>query len=328
MCGSLPGSFFCRVLIAMLALATAPSSAQDWPSRPFRFIVPAPGGASSDVAARLIAERLAAKWKQPVIVDNKPGAGTVIATDAVAKASPDGHTFGWVISAHAINPSLYAKLPFDTAADLAGVTLVYQLKPVIMTTPSLPVATIGDLIRLARARPGQLSYASPLPGSGVHPVGELFKLKHGLDMPHIAYRGGTAAHPDVIAGRVPVMIDTLPNALPHLRSGKLKLIAVVSDGPVPGYPDFPVLSALLPKDAVVGWNGIVVPAKTPRALVAALNADLIEVIRSPAVQERFAGLGVQTITSRPEEFDAFIRDDILRWADVIRRAGIKIEQGS
>src|SRR5688572_18891713 len=185
----------CGALVLALASGAAVSNAQDWPARPVRFVVPSPAGASNDVAARLIAERLAAKWKQPVIVDNKPGAGTVIGTDVVTKAAPDGYTFGWVISAHAINPSLYAKLPFDTARDLAGVTLVYQLKPVILTTPSLPVATVEDLIRLARARPGQLSYASPLPGSGVHLVGELFKLKHGLDMPHIAYKGGIAAHP-------------------------------------------------------------------------------------------------------------------------------------
>ncbi|HEV2008781.1 MAG TPA: tripartite tricarboxylate transporter substrate-binding protein, partial [Burkholderiales bacterium] len=270
----------------------------------------------------------AAKWKQPVVVDNRPGAGTMIATDAVAKAPPDGYTFGWVISAHAVNPSLYAKLPFDTVRDLAGVTLVYQLKPVIVVAPSLPVATVDDLIALAKARPGQLTFASPATGTSMHLIGELLKLKHGLDMQHIGYKGGTAAHADVISGRVPVMIDALPNALPHIRSGKLKLLAVLSDGPVPGFPNFPVLSGLVPKGAVVGWNGIVVPAKTPRAIVARLNADLIEVIRSPEVQERFASYSVQTITSTPEEFDAFIREDIARWADVIKRSGIKLDHGN
>src|SRR5687768_14072684 len=136
-------------LAVMLAVGPAVSNAQEWPSKPFRFIVPSPGGASNDAAARVMAERLAAKWKQPVVVDNRPGAGTMIGTDAVAKAPPDGYTFGWVISAHSINPSLYAKLPYDTIRDLAGVTLVYQLKPVILTTPSLPVTTVGDLITLA-----------------------------------------------------------------------------------------------------------------------------------------------------------------------------------
>ncbi len=315
-------------LAVMPAAGSALSNAQEWPHKPFRFIVPSPGGASNDAAARVMAERLAAKWKQPVVVDNKPGAGTMIGTDAVAKAPPDGYTFGWVISAHAINPSLHAKLPYDTIKDLAGVTLVYQLKPVILTTPGLPVTTVGDLVTLAKARPGHLSYASPAMGTGVHLVGELFKLKHGLDMPHIGYKGSFSAYPDVISGRVPVMFDTLPGALPQIRAGKLKLLAVVSEGPVPGHPDFPVLSGLLPKEAVVGWNGIVVPAKTPRAIVARLNADIVDVIRSPHVQERFATYGVQAITLSPEEFDAFIRADIARWADVIKRAGIKLEQGS
>jgi len=319
---------FGALLAAVLAACPEVSIAQEWPARPLRFIVPSPSGASNDIAARVVAERLAAKWKQPVIIDNRPGAGTIIGTDAVAKASPDGYTFGWVFSAHAANPSLYAKLPYDTTRDLAGVTLIYQLKPAIVATQDLPVATVSDLIALAKAKPGHLSYASPLIGSGVHLVGELFKLKHGLDMPHISYKGGNAAHPDVISGRVPVMFDTLPNALQPVRSGKLKLLAVVSEGPVPGHPDFPVLSGLLPANAVVGWNGIVVPAKTPRAIVARLNADLVEVIRSPAIQERFASYTVQSITSTPEEFDAFIRADIARWGDVIKRAGIRLDQGS
>ncbi len=319
---------FLSTLAVVLAIGPAVSSAQGWPAKPIRFIVPSPGGASNDAAARAMAERLAARWKQPVVVDNRPGAGTMIGTDAVAKAPPDGHTFGWVISAHAINPSLYAKLPYDTVRDLAGVTLVYQLKPVILTTPGLPVATVSDLIALAKAKPGQLSYASPATGSGVHLIGELFKLKHGLDMPHIGYKGAISAHPDVISGRVPVMFDTLPGALPQIRAGRLKLLAVVSEGPVSGHPDLPVLSGLLPNEAVVGWNGIVVPAKTPRAIVARLNADIVDVIRSPEVQERFASYSVQTITSTPEEFDAFIRADIARWADVIRRAGIKLDPGN
>jgi tripartite-type tricarboxylate transporter receptor subunit TctC len=315
------------MLAVMLAAGAAASNAQEWPGKPIRFIVPFPAGNSNDVAARVVAERLASKWKQSVIVDNRPGAGTMIGTDAVAKASADGYTLGWVISAHAVNPSLYAKLPYDTAKDLAGVTLVYQIKPVIIATQSLPVATVDELITFARSKSG-LTYASPATGSGVHLVGELFKLKHGLDMQHISYKGGTAAHPDVISGRVPIMFDTLPNALPQIRAGKLKLLAVVSEGPVPGHPDFPVLSGLLPKGAVVGWNGIIVPTKTPRAVVAKLNADIVDVVHSPAVQERFAGFSVQTITSTPEEFDAFIREDIARWADVIKRAGIKLEQGS
>ena len=312
-------------LAMVMGCVPAMSTAQEWPAKAVRFIVPAVAGGSADASARVLAERLAAKWKQPVIVENKPGAGTIIGTDAVAKAQPDGYTFGWVISALAVNPSLYAKLPYDTTKELAGVTLVYQLKPTIIAAPSLPANTIDDVIRLVKSKPGQMSYASPGTGTGVHLVAELFKLKHGLDMQHIAYKGGNAALPDVMSGRVPLMFHPLPGALPLIEARKLKLIAVVSDAPIPGYPDFPLLTGLLPKDAVVGWNGIVVPAGTPRPIVAKLNADLIAVIRSSEVQERFTALTVQTITSTPEKFDAFIREDIVRWADVIKRAGIKLE---
>ena len=312
-------------LAAALSSIPANSSAQQWPTKAVRFIVPSVAGASSDGAARVLAERLAVKWKQPVVVENRPGAGTIIGTDAVAKAQPDGYTFGWVISAHAVNPSLYAKLPYDTTKDLAGITLVYQLKPAMVASPSLPVRTVDDLIRLVKAKPGQLNYASPGTGSGVHLVGELFKLKHGLDIQHVAYKGVNAAELDVMSGRVPLMFNTLPNALPLVEAKKLKLLGVVSDAPIPGHPELPLLSGLLPKEAVVGWNGVVVPARTPRAIVGKLNADLVAVIRSPEVQERFAALTVQTITSTPETFDAFIREDIVRWADVIKRAGIKLD---
>jgi tripartite-type tricarboxylate transporter receptor subunit TctC len=170
-----------------------------------------------------------------------------------------------------------------------------------------------------------MTYASPGTGTGVHVLAELFKLKHGLDIQHVAYKGGNAAQPDVISGRVPLMFHPLPGALPLIETGKLKLLAVVSDAPIPGHPEFPLLTGLLPKEAVVGWNGIVVPAKTPRAIVAKLNADFLAAIRSAEVQQRFAALAVQTITLPPEKFDAFIREDIVRWADVIKRANIKLE---
>lgn len=320
-------SFRAAGLALAIALGSVPanSGAQEWPTKAARFIVPSVAGGSADALARVLAERLAARWKQPVVVENRPGAGTIIGTDTVAKAQPDGYTFGWVISAHAVNPSLYAKLPYDTTRDLAGVTLVYQLKPAIVASPSLPVNTIDDVIRLVKSKPGQMSYASPGTGSGVHLVAELFKLKHGLDIQHVAYKGGNAAQPDVISGRVPLMFHPLPGALPLIETGKLKLVAVVSDAPIPGHPEFPLLTGLLPKDAAVGWNGIVVPAKTPRAIVAKLNADFVDMIRSAEVQQRFAALTVQTNTSTPEKFDAFIREDIVRWADVIKRAGIKLD---
>ena len=307
-----------------LALALAlPAAGQSWPTRPVTLVVPAAPGSSADVAARALAGELAAQWKQPVVIDNKPGAGTTIATNTVAKAR-DGHTIGWVIAAHATNPTLRRDLPYDTLKDLTGVTLVYQLRPVIIATASFEASSAEELVAVARRHPG-LFYASAGVGTGPHLLGELFRQKYGLDLQHVPHKSGGAAHIDVIAGHIPIMFDTLPSALPLLREGRVKLIAVVGDEPVPGQPGLPLLRDLLPREARVGWNGIVVAAATPRALVRKLNTDIAVAIRSDAVQAVFATLGVRTLTSTPEEFDAFIREDIARWADVIRRAGIKLD---
>jgi len=313
-------------LVAVLALCASPcGAAEPWPTKPVHLIVPTNPGASNDIAARIIGEQLSRAWHQPVIVENRPGGGTTIAANVVAKASPDGYTLGWVISAHSVNPSLYPNLPYDTLRDFAGVTLVYALKPVIVAAPAFPASSVAELIERARRNPGKLTFASPPTGSSVHLVGELFKLKYGLDIPHVGYKSAPAAYPDVMEQRVSFLFDALPNVLAHLQSGKMKLIAVVSDAPLPEHPEFPILRGLLPADAVVGWNGLVVPAKTPQGIVARLNEDIVAAIRSPAVQERFASFGVETLVSTPEAFDAFIRTDMSRWADVIKRAHISLD---
>ena len=271
--------------VLAVALASAAAIGAEWsPTRPVRLIMPFAAGTSADAAARVIAQHLSSTWKQPVIVDNRPGGGTTIGTQLVAGTTPDGHTFGWVITAHSINPSLYPRLPYDTLRDFSGVTLVYQLRIVIVAAPSFPANTVSELIALAKAKPGRLTFASASTGSGPHLLGELFKLKNGIDMTHIGYKGGTAAHPDVMAGRVPLMFDTLPNALPQVRTGKLKVLAIISDTPVSGFTEFPVLAGLLPANASTGWNGLVVPARTPRAVVGKLNTDIVIAIRSAEVQ--------------------------------------------
>lgn len=307
----------CGLMLAHCAIA------EEWPRRAVTFVVPAAAGSSADVAARALAQSLAARWKQAVVIDNKPGAGTTIATNAVAKAR-DGHTMGWVIAAHATNPTLRRNLPYDTLKDLAGVSLVYQLRPVIIAAPGYGASTIDEFIALARQKPGQF-YASAGVGTGPHLLGELFRQKYRLDLQHVPHKSGGAAQIDVVAGNVPVMFDTLPSALPLIRDGRVKVLAVIGDGPVPGQPDLPVLRDLLPREAIVGWNGIVVPSGTPRAVVRKLNVDISEALRSEAVQAVFASLGVRALSSTPEEFDAFIREDIARWAEVIRGAGIELD---
>lgn len=303
------------------ALAAAPALAA-WPERPVKIVLPAPAGTSADAMARGLAEKLSARWGQPVVIENRPGGGTIVATDTVAKAPPDGHTLGWIITAHAINATLQPRLPYDTAADFSGVTLLYQLKAAIVVGPGVPVSTVDELVAWIRAQGHVVSYASPGIATGPQLLGELFRIRYGLDMQHVAYKGASAAYPDLMAGRIPIIFDTLPSVLPLVRGGRLKLIAVVSDQPVPGEPGLPLLSGLLPREAIVGWNGIVVARGTPRDLVARLNADIVEAVRSPEIQALFARFGVQTLTSTPDEFDAFIRTDIRRWAEVIGRAHV------
>ena len=309
------------VLLIVAVLASAPVAAH-WPDRPVKIVVPVPAGTSADAMARGLAEKLSVRWGQPVVVKNKPGGGTIVATDVVSKSGADGYTLGWVITAHAINATLHRHLPYDTVNDFAGVTLLYQLKAAIVVSPKLPVSTVDDLVSWIKAQGHVVSYTSPGIATGPQLLGELFRLHYGLDMQHVPYKGTTQAYPDLMAGLIPIIFDTLPSAMPLVRAGRLKLLAVVSDEPVQGEPGLPLLPGLLPHDAVMGWNGLVVPRATPRAVVAKLNADIVEAVRSKEIQALFARFGVQTLTSTPEEFDAFIRTDIHRWADVLERAHI------
>jgi len=309
------------LLCLAAALCSVPAAAR-WPDRPVKIVLPAPAGTAADAMARGLAEKLSARWGQPVIIDNRPGGANVIATDAVAKAPPDGYTLGWVVTAHAINATLQPHLPYDSAADFAGVSLLYQLKTAIVVGPAVPVSTVDELVAWIRGQGHVVSYGSPGIATAPQLLGELFRLHYGLEMQHVAYKGTSQAYPDLMAGRLPLLFDTLPAALPLVRAGRMKLIAVVSDEAVPGEPDLPLLAGLVPRDAVAGWNGLVVPRATPRALVERLNRDIVETVRTPEIQALFTRFGVQTITSTPEQFDAFIRTDIRRWADVIARAHI------
>lgn len=310
------------MLFALSALLTV--HAQSWPDKAVRFILPSQAGTSADIAARALAQQLSAMWKQPVVVDNRPGAGGIVATDALAKSPPDGCTFGWLLAAHAVNPSLYPKLPYDTVRDFSGVTLLYSLKAVVVTAPGSPAQDVETFIRMARSKPGALNFTSAFTGSIPHLVGELFKRKNDLDLQYIAYKGSLAAQTDVIAGRVAVMFDVLPGALPQIRAGRLKPLAVVGDVPAKELPSVPTLPGVLPPKAVAGWNGVAVPAATPAARIAKLNADFIAAVGAPEVRERLTALTVDVMTSAPGAFDTFIREEIGRWGDVVKRAGITV----
>lgn len=312
-------------ITACLSGISNTGAAEAWPNKPLRFILPSQPGTSADIAARALAQQLSKTWKQQVVIDNRPGAGTIVASQTLAAAPADGYTFAWVLAAHAANPSLYRKLPYDTLQDFAGVTLLYSLRSVITAAPGLPANDVNELVALANAKPGEVTFTSPLPGSIPHLLGELFKRKQNLQMEHIGYKGSVAAHTDVIAGRVAVMFDILPSALPQIRARRLKALAVVGDAPAKELPGVPALPGLLPPNAPAGWNGIVVAARTPKDIVKKLNTDLIAAVRSREVQELFNTLTVDTVTNTPQEFDAFIRSEIVFWGEVVRSAGIKVE---
>jgi tripartite-type tricarboxylate transporter receptor subunit TctC len=309
-------------LLAAAACAVLPlaASAQaPFPSKAVTIVVPnAPGGAI-DILARLLEKNLSETWKQPVVVQYKPGAGTVMGTDFVAKAPPDGHTIGMVITGHMINPSLRKSMPFDTLKDLSGVSLL-AISPIVITASSkLPANNLKDLIALAKK--DKLSYASPGSGSSMHLGAELLKTTAGIDILHTPYKGAGGAYPDVIAGRVDLLVDPLFSSLPHIKSGGLKPIAIMSAKRSPIAPEIPTVAETLPGFTVDSVFGAVVPSATPRDVVQKISADVNKVLQSPEVKQRMADIGLTPVGNTPEQFDAYIRAEIPKWAKVVKASG-------
>ena len=311
-----------RKLLAIAACAVLPlaASAQaPFPSKPVTLVVPnAPGGAI-DILARLLERHLSDTWKQPVIVQYKPGAGTVMGTDFVAKSPPDGHTIGLVITGHMINPSLRKNMPFDTLKDLSGVSLL-AISPIVITAnPKLAANDVKELIALAKK--DKLSYASPGSGSSMHLGAELLKSTAGIEMLHTPYKGSGGAYPDVMAGRVDLLFDPLFSSLPHIKSGGLKPIAILSAKRSPIAPEIPTVAETLPGFTVDSVFGAVVPAGTPRDVVHKISADMNKVLQSPEVKQRMADIGLSPVGNTPEQFDAYIRAEIPKWAKVVKSSG-------
>jgi tripartite-type tricarboxylate transporter receptor subunit TctC len=303
-------------MLPLAALAQAP-----FPSKPVTIIVPnAPGGAI-DILARLMEKQLGDLWKQPVLVVYKAGAGTVIGTDFVAKAPPDGHTIGLVVTAHVINPSLRKNMPFDTQKDLAGVSMLATSPIVLTASNKLPANNLKEVIALAREKPGKLSYASPGSGSSMHLGAELLKTTADIDMLHTPYKGAGGAYPDVIAGRVDLLVDPLFSSLPHIKSGMLKPIAIMSPQRSPIAPNLPTFAETLPGFSVESVFGAVVASGTPRDVINRISADMNKVVHSEETRKRMADIGLTPVGNTPAEFDAFIKAEIPKWAKVVKASG-------
>ena len=312
------------ILKAVSTLAAAPGlvHAQGaYPARPVKLVVPFGAGGATDIIARLVSQKLSELWNQSVVVDYKPGAGTVVGTDFVAKSPPDGYTLGMVITAHVINPSLRASMPFDTVKDLAGVSLVAISHILLAATPALEANNIRELIALAKKTP--LSYATPGTGTSMHLAGELLKTLAGIDMTHVPYKGGSAAYPDVIAGRVPLLFDPMFASMGHVRAGRMKAIAITSAERAASNPEIGTVAEAVQGFDVKSISGVVAPAATPREIVRKLSADIGRVLAMADVKSRMAEVGMEPAATTPEAFDAFIRREIERWAPVVRASGAK-----
>jgi tripartite-type tricarboxylate transporter receptor subunit TctC len=319
---------FCALVSAVLgtALFAFPTFGQEYPSRPVRLVVPFAAGGPNDIIARLVGGRLSEALGQPIVVENRPGAGGNIGTDFVAKAAPDGYTLlsagpGSLI----INP-LLGSVPYDTARDFAPVSLMASAPNVLVVHPSLPAKSVKELIELARARPRHLNYASGGPGSTPHLSGALFAVMAGIDIVHVPYKGTGPASADLLGGQVQMAFFGIPPLLPHIRSGKLRALAVTGKRRSPELPEVPTVhEAALPGYEVSPWYGLLAPAGTSRAIITRLNAEVARVVRSAEMREKLASQGAEPAGGTPEDYAAVIRADTATWARVIKDAGIRGE---
>ena len=309
---------------AAVGLSTLPASAQTFPSKPVTLIVPnAPGGAI-DILARSLQQHLQTAWGQTVLVEYKPGAGTVVGTDFVAKAPADGHTLCLVATPHVINPAI-RQMPFDTTRDLSGITILGISNVLLSATPSLPVSTLPELIDLVKKNPGKYAYASPGSGSSMHFAVELLKQRTGMDLLHVPFKGSGPAYPEVMSGRIALLIDPLFSSLPHLKAGRLKPIAVTASRRSPLAPDIATMAETLPGFNVQSMFGMVVASATPRPVVQKIYTDVVQVMRRPEVTARLAELGLEPNPIAPEQFDTLIKTDIERWTQLVKTANLKVD---
>jgi tripartite-type tricarboxylate transporter receptor subunit TctC len=309
-----------------MAVLAAPVHAQTYPAKPIRFIVGFPPGGATEFISRLIGQKLTQSMGQQVIVDNRPGAAGNLGIELAAHAAPDGYTLLLVAPNITISPSLYKKLGYDAVKDFAPIARVAAVPMVIVTPGNLPAPTLKDFIALAKARPGGLNYASSGVGTSLHLAAELFKLQAGVNLVHVAYKGSSLAMNDVISGQVHALFIGIPAPAPHIKTGRLRGLAVIAPQRSPTLPDVPTAAeAGMPNLEVITWYGVFAPAGTPPAIISKLNREINQAIQAPDVRERLAAQSTDAIVGTPEEFGAYVRKEIAKWAEVVRKAGIQPE---
>ena len=315
------------VFLVPLLAVSGPLFAQAYPAKPIKLVIPFPPGGPLDLAGRAIGQKLQEAWGQPVVVENRPGAGGNIGADAVAKSAPDGYTLVMgALSTHAVNPHLFAKMPYDALKDFAPITLVAITPNVLVVNPALPANNVQELIALARATPGKLSFASGSNGSAGHLAGELFKTLAGIDIVHVPYKGGAPAMQDLLGGQVQFMFDNLANSMAQMKAGKLKAFAVTTAKRSALAPELPTMAEV----GVTGfdistWYGIMAPAKTPPDIVRKLNAEIVKILGSEDMREKLKVQGAEPAPTSPEEFAAFIRTDWTKYAKIVKDSGAKVD---
>lgn len=310
-----------------LVLAQGCARAQEaWPVKPIRLILPFPPGGGTDILGRIISERLSASLGQPVVIENRGGAGGNLGAEIAAKSAPDGYTIVLVAPSLAISPSLYSRLNYDPVKDFAPVSLVATVPNVMITHPSVPARTLAEFIALAKTRPGGMNFGSGGNGTSNHLAGELFNIVAGVKLVHVPYKGVNLAMNDVLSGEVQLVVIGVPAASPHIKAGKLRALALIAPRRSPAIPEVPtVAEAGLPDFEVTTWYGVLAPAGTPRPVVTRLNAELVRIMHALELKERLAALATDPVTSTPEEFADYIKREIAKWGEVVRQAGLKAD---
>jgi tripartite-type tricarboxylate transporter receptor subunit TctC len=317
--------YLASTLLVCLPLVAA-AQAGGFPDKAIRIVVPFPPGGATDAAARLVAVKMSEHWGQPVVVDNRAGAGGNVGSDLVAKAPADGYTLVMgVTGSHAINTSLYSRMPYDPVADFVAISQVAVVPNVLVVHPSVPAKNLAELVALAKKEPGKLNYASLGNGTAAHLGMEMLKAEAGVDITHVPYKGSAPAVSDLLAGQVQMMVDGLPSALPHVKAGKLRAIALTSLRRSPSLPDLPTIAESYPGFYADAWSGLFAPKGTPQPVVDKLSAEVQRILKLPEVREKLAALGAEPVGSTQAEFAAHVKKEIEKWAKVVKTSGAKVD---